>query len=90
MPITPYLNEIRFDPETRLIMGLAFEVTCLGLKLTARDESIKSLIASKIIELARAGEVDPERLCERTLIQLRLEHFRVLRNREGIPKQGDL
>jgi len=43
----------------------------LGLKLTARDESIKSLIASKIIELARAGEVDPERLCERTLIQLR-------------------
>jgi hypothetical protein len=36
------------------------------------DEKIVRLIASKIIELAMAGEVDPERLCERALNQLRL------------------
>ena len=52
-------------------MGLAFEVTCLALNLTERDESIKSLIASKIIELAKAGEVDSERLCEAALSYLR-------------------
>jgi len=70
MPIAPYVNA-RLDPETRRLAGIAFEITCAALKLTARDECIKSLIASKIIELARAGEIDPDRLCERTLIHLR-------------------
>jgi hypothetical protein len=44
-------------------MGVAFEMARAALKLTARDESIKSLIAGTIIELAKAGELDPERLC---------------------------
>jgi hypothetical protein len=70
IPITAYDNA-RLDPETRRVAGIAFEITCAALKLTARDQSMKSLIAGKIIELVRAGEVDPERLCERTLIELR-------------------
>jgi hypothetical protein len=53
------------------VMGLAFERACMAFEIRDRDEKIVRLIASKIIELAMAGEVDPERLCERALNQLR-------------------
>ena len=43
----------------------------MALKLRARDDKVKSLIASKIIELANSGELNADRLCERALIELR-------------------
>jgi hypothetical protein len=52
-------------------MGVAFEMARAALKLTERDDKVKSLIASKIIELAKTGELDPERLCDAALHQLR-------------------
>jgi hypothetical protein len=53
-------------------MGIAFERACTASEIRDRDEKIVRLIASKIIELAMASEVDPERLRERALNQLRL------------------
>jgi hypothetical protein len=70
MPIDPYLDGIRLDPETRRVSGLAFEITCAALKLTEFDDGPRSLVARKIIALARAGETNPEQLCERALISL--------------------
>jgi hypothetical protein len=71
VPIDPYLVEIRLDSETRRVTGIAFEITCAALKLTDSDDGLRSLVARKIIELAKAGETNPDQLCERALIHLR-------------------
>ena len=32
MPITPYLNGERFDPESKRVLGVAFEMVCIALQ----------------------------------------------------------
>jgi len=71
MTITPYLGDTGVDPETKRVMGLAFEMACAALKIADPDDKLKSVIASRIIELAQAGERDPNALCEHILIDLR-------------------
>jgi hypothetical protein len=71
MPITPFLDNGRFDPEATRVMGVAFEMTRAALRLTDRDDPIVATIAKKIIELAKAGERNPDLLCERALESLR-------------------
>jgi hypothetical protein len=71
MPITPYLGDNQVDPETKRIMGVAFEMVCAALKIYAPDDKLKPLVAAKIIQLAKMGERDPNRLCERVLIEVR-------------------
>ena len=83
MPITPYLGQMQVDPETKRIMGVAFAMACLALKLTDLDDEVKPLIASKIIELAKAGERDPNQLCERVLIELREYQYVPRASRRG-------
>jgi hypothetical protein len=31
MPITPFLDGHKFDPETKRVMGVAFEMTCAAV-----------------------------------------------------------
>jgi hypothetical protein len=71
MPITPYLNGATFDPEIKRKMGVAFELACAALNLTPQDTGVKTIIAGKIIEIAKAGEIGADALCERALAELR-------------------
>jgi hypothetical protein len=71
MPITPFLNGHYFDPETKRVMGIAFEQTCIALGLTDRDDLANGVVAKRIIELAESGERNPDLLCERALLLLR-------------------
>jgi hypothetical protein len=71
MPITPFLDGFKCDPETKRVMGVAFEMTRAALKLADRADLATEIVAKKIIELAKQGEIDPDRLCERALIDLR-------------------
>ena len=65
MPIRFHLNGQRFDHETLRIMGLAYEMAFVSLQHTVRTSNpIRATIAQKIIELAKVGERDPERLCD--------------------------
>ena len=64
MPIRSHLNGQRFDPETVRLMGLAYEMTLISLRLVDRGNIANNVVAQKIIEHAKAGERDPERLCE--------------------------
>jgi hypothetical protein len=49
----------------------AFEKVCQVLQLDGTlDDAMTELVATKIIELAKAGEIDPERLCSRVLLGL--------------------
>ena len=71
MPIRPHLKGQKFDAETIRVMGLAFEMALVALQLADRGDLANEILAHKIIELAKAGERDPERLCEGVL-----QHFR--------------
>jgi hypothetical protein len=71
MPITSYLDGHQFDPETRRIIGIAFEMTRAALRVSNQDDRAPEIIAKIIIEFARAGERDPEQLCDQALANLR-------------------
>ena len=69
MPIRSHLNGQRFDSETMRLMGLAYEMTLISLRLVDRGDIANNVVAQKLIELAKSGERDPERLCEAVLQQ---------------------
>jgi hypothetical protein len=71
MPIRPFLNRERFDQETLRILGVTFELVCIGLRVGDCDDHVKNAIARKIIELAKTGERNPDLLCERALKDIR-------------------
>ena len=63
MPISPYLYGERFDPETKRVLGLAFELVRVVLKTGDCDDGVYLAIARKLIELNKAGVHNPEVLC---------------------------
>jgi hypothetical protein len=73
MTITPYLDDQQFDAETKRVMGVAFEIVLVALRLK-RDHPTSAIIARKIIELANAGEVNPDLLAEQALASLTTPH----------------
>jgi hypothetical protein len=60
MPISPYLDGERFDPETKRLLGLAFELVRVVLKTGDCDDDVYRAIARKLIDLNKAGEHNPE------------------------------
>jgi hypothetical protein len=64
MPIRQYLDGERFDPETTRLLGIAFEFAIQALHNWGVIEPPREAIARAIIGFARAGERDPERLCD--------------------------
>jgi hypothetical protein len=71
MPITPSLNDEQFDPETTRVIGVALEMTCIALRTGDCDDDVRQAIANKIIEIAKAGERNPDVLCEQVLAAIR-------------------
>ena len=45
-----------FDSETIRVMGLAYEITLISLRLFDRGDIANEVVAHKIIELAKAEE----------------------------------
>jgi hypothetical protein len=72
MPITPFLDgDIQFDAEARRVIGVAFEIARVALGLADRDDLSDEIIAKRIIEHAKAGERNPDVLCEGVLNEFR-------------------
>lgn len=71
MPIASFLNGQKFDPETQRIMGLAFELTRAALRLTDQDAFLARRIVDRIIAFAKAGQSNPELLCDAVLKEYR-------------------
>ena len=71
MPITSFLNGVRFDRETTRIMGVAFEMTRVALGIAERRDDINEIVAKTIVELTKQGERNPDLLCEGALKKLR-------------------
>jgi hypothetical protein len=70
MSITSYLlDDFDVDPETKRILSVALEKTRVSLGLV--DDFANGLIAKRLIELAKAGECNPDLLCQGAIEQLR-------------------
>jgi hypothetical protein len=69
MSITPYLGDFDANPETKRILGVALEMTRVSLGLA--DNFADGIIAKRIVERAKAGERNPDLLCEGALGELR-------------------
>ena len=55
MPITPFLHNQAFDPETIQVMSSAFTKVCASLGLSDRSDPITELLARHIIKAAQRG-----------------------------------
>ena len=69
MSITPYLSDFEANPETKRVLGVALEMTRVSLGF--EDNFADGIIARRIVELAKAGERNPDLLCEGALDELR-------------------
>jgi hypothetical protein len=59
-----------FDQSDIHAMVAAFEACCRSLRLVDRADSITEIVARKVIEVARTGERDPQRICGLVLLAL--------------------
>jgi hypothetical protein len=67
MPFSKY----DIDPEYIEAMRAAFHRVCDVLQLDGdREDPMTEIVVTKIVELAKAGELDPEQLCIGTLAAL--------------------
>ena len=62
-----FLDGERFDLEGQRVLGIAFEMVCIALRTGDCDDGVKQAIATKLIALAKAGERNPDTLCEEVL-----------------------
>ena len=87
MPITPFLGRQKFDQETTRIMGTALEMACVALRIGDCADDVKQAIANKIIALAKAGERNPDALCEQVLKDIRTEASSRVKPQHPSPSQ---
>jgi hypothetical protein len=69
--IIPFVKDGVFDQKDITAMSVALDDLCKALNLPD-DNSAKEIIASRIIDLARAGERSPARLRDRILHEANL------------------
>ena len=69
MSLTTYLNDFDADLETKRVLGDALERTRVSLGLA--DKFADGIIARRIVELAKAGERNPDLLCAGAIKKLR-------------------
>jgi hypothetical protein len=74
MPLTPYLKDSGLDQEGTRVAKLAFEIARLGIGAPDRDSLIIAALAKRTVELAKAGERNPDLLCEQVLADVRTQH----------------
>jgi hypothetical protein len=65
--IVKYIKQSEaFDPETLSVMGVSYE-SALKSFPTAPSNTVREVIATRIIAGARDGERDPDKLCQMAL-----------------------
>jgi hypothetical protein len=60
-------NDVSFEPEDIEKLTAAFELALSKLELPDRQDPLAVVLAKFIIELAKEGERDPHKLCDRAL-----------------------
>jgi hypothetical protein len=65
--IFPFFRGAAFDYDATRAMGEAFDRACHSLHDIGQPTLVREIIATRIIEVARNGERDPDELCSRAL-----------------------
>jgi hypothetical protein len=73
MPIRQVIGNLAFEPADVEAMERALEAACVVLRLSKREESLRQIVARKVIEVAATGERDPEVLCQMVVSELERE-----------------
>ena len=76
MQIVP-IRDVFFDDKATLAMGAAFDRACRSLRHFARAGQVRELIAKRIIEAAKHGELDPIRLHSQALMGFSIDEVSV-------------
>jgi hypothetical protein len=71
MPIDRIVKEAAFDPEEVQAIIAAYETALARLGLKDRSDPVAEMVARKIVEIARDGERDPQRLSDLVVKSLR-------------------
>ena len=71
--IIPFLCGGSFDPETTRVLDHAYNTFCAMLHDKGQPFVVEEVIATRIIEIAKTGERDPDTICQRVLTALGLE-----------------
>jgi hypothetical protein len=73
MPFRKHLTDkTAFGPAAIEAMSKAFEEACIALQVYADDEKGREIIATRIIDLARSGLIDPTALRDRVIAESRI------------------
>ena len=64
MPIDRIVKQAAFDPEDVQAIVAAYETALARLGLKDRSDPAAEMVARKIVEVARDGERDPQRLSD--------------------------
>lgn len=65
--ILPFVPRVVFDDADTRIMGEAFDAACKEARHTAQPPLVREVMAKRIIDAARAGERDVNRLRDAAL-----------------------
>jgi hypothetical protein len=71
MPIMPFLKDSNFSPDLTRVVKIALEMTRAALQFPNNDDPVITLVAKRIVELAKGGECNPDHLCEQVLHEIR-------------------
>ena len=71
VPISAFLQEGVFSPDDITALTTAFEESLSALGLVDRSDPVVTMVAKRIIELARLGERSPTRLRDYVLNEFR-------------------
>ena len=69
----PVFREASSDPKVIDVMTNAYGKACRMLHDKGQPAVVQEVIARRIVEIAKAGERDPNRICERVLADLGLQ-----------------
>jgi hypothetical protein len=71
--VHPLFASMAFEPEVLQAMGKAFDLACERLQDTGQSELVKEVLATRIIDLAHRGVIDPVMLYKHALRGLEKE-----------------
>jgi hypothetical protein len=67
MTVFHLFQDDSFDADATQIMGQAFDRACVALREFGKSTALHEIMAKRIIEVAKTGERDPDRLCAQAL-----------------------
>jgi len=68
----PFLRDAVFEPDEVRALAVAFDDICREMDLPATATVAREVVATRVIDLAREGLIDPARLKDRVLHEVHI------------------